>query len=60
MKTRPTASVLVTYGRKKTVWKNSFIGLIELIPTEIRSAIAVESGTVITTRMNVFFNACRK
>ena len=35
-------------------------GLMELRPREIRSAIPVESGTVMITMINVFLTACRK
>ncbi len=32
----------------------------ELSATEIRRASPVESGTVMITRINVFFKACKK
>ena len=60
MNTRPTASVLVTYGRKYTVWNSFRSARMELSAAEISSARRVERGTVMTTRMNVFRSACRK
>lgn len=37
------------------VWNRSRRGLMELRAAEIRSASPVETGTVIMTRMKVFF-----
>ena len=45
----------------KKRWRDSGLnrsGLMELSPTEINSAIKVESGTVMITSRNVFRTAC--
>ena len=60
MNTKPTASVLVTYGKKYTVWKRFLSFSIELSARDMTSARDVESGTVIMTSRNVFLSACKK
>ena len=42
------------------VWNRSRSGLMELKVAEIKSASPVETGTVMMTRIKVFFNACKK
>lgn len=56
-KTIPTAITLVTYGKKKTVCRNFFMNLIELIPIAINKAKTTEIGTVIAVRIRVLGKA---
>ena len=53
-KTIPIAMALVTYGKKNTVCKNFWKALMLLSKTEIRSAKAMETGTVTKVKMKVF------
>ena len=51
--TIPIAMALVTYGKKKTVCKNFWKTLMEFNKTEMRSAKAIDTGTVTNVNMNV-------
>ena len=54
LKTIPNAIELVTYGKKKTVWKNAFNPLIELIHTASNKDTTIVNGTLTTTIKTVF------
>ena len=59
LKTMPNAMVLVTYGKKNTVWKNPFKGLMEFKKTAINKPIMMVKGTDTATMMAVLAKELR-